>query len=267
MGEEGAKCSGDKLVRGLSLIALGAQQGADFERHLVAQGRVHVLLGLEVIVEGPRRERRGADDVADGGRSIAVQTENPACSIQDDAAVMFLGLGTLVAKLHGGPHRKYLPRYYRGLARRRVKASVNPTASFPQKFEKSRNLIQFRAFCRRFGACLLVPSPAFGLIDPIEIRGGERVFGIQCPIGQRERDHQRAAERGGRVQGGKRKRVMLCERRLKCGDGGRSSARRTPTHSQSEASRRNARQPTSGEGPTRAFAVERDRTAIQPGSR
>ena len=64
--EEGAEACARKASRRRAPAAPRAG-GAAPQRHLVAQRLVHFFLGLEVIVEGARGQRRGADDVAHRG--------------------------------------------------------------------------------------------------------------------------------------------------------------------------------------------------------
>ena len=66
-----------KVFQGVGLPALLAQPGPDGKRHLIADRLIHFLLGLEVIVEGARGQRRGADDVAHRGGAEADLRKHP----------------------------------------------------------------------------------------------------------------------------------------------------------------------------------------------
>ena len=60
------------LPRSWPRRALPPGAGEALQRHLVAQRLVHFFLGLEVVVEGARGQRRGADDVAHRGGAKAL---------------------------------------------------------------------------------------------------------------------------------------------------------------------------------------------------
>ena len=77
------KVRGDELLHRRRLDALLAQLRADGERALVADRLVDFFLGFEVVVEGARGERRGADDVAHRGGAIAQLGEDLPRRLQD----------------------------------------------------------------------------------------------------------------------------------------------------------------------------------------
>ncbi len=90
--EEGAERGGDEFLDGRSLLALLAQLRTYGERRFVADGLINLFFRLEVIVERARGQRRRADDVAHGRRAIAHFREDAACRLQNDLAVLNLGL-------------------------------------------------------------------------------------------------------------------------------------------------------------------------------